>query len=164
MKVLHFAGPSGMGKTRLIAALLPFLPATRILKWTHHPLGDDKPGSDTQLLGGLGIATILASPDGLLIRETLKDRHSLYRQLAHLLADDDLVVVEGHKNSSQPKIWLGTDPPSPAVLVIGPTCNPGTDWLETALPITNTGITTAVNFLQQHWMKYTYTVARSPHE
>lgn len=164
MKILHVAGPSGVGKTRLIEALLPSLPVAWVIKWTHHSIGQDKPGSDTDRLSLGGTPTILAGPDGLVARWTLGHRALLYDYLAMMLPDDALVVVEGHHADLHPKIWIGSDPPPATALVIGPSAPRDSHWLTCAVPLTNQGVTKASDFLQHHYPRYLYRIGRDAHE
>lgn len=164
MKVLHVAGPSGAGKTRLIEALLPSLPVAWVIKWTHHPIGQDKPGSDTDRLSLGGTPTILAGPDGLVARWALGNRSLLYEYLARMLPDDALVVIEGHHADSHPKVWIGSDPPPSSALVIGPAAQGDSHWLTAALPLTDKDIINASDFLRHHYQRYLYTIGRDAHE
>lgn len=164
MKVLHFAGPSGQGKTRLIAALLPFLPAHLVIKWTHHPVALEKPGSDTQQFSAAGCSTLLIGPDGLVLRPVPANRPALYNQLARLLAHDTLVVVEGDKASPGPKIWLGGQAPGPVALTIGPDRPNEGEWMPAELPLSSGDVRRITAHLGTHWSQYTYTLSGGCHE
>ena len=159
MRVLQIAGPSGLGKTRLLEAILPDVPAVLVVKWTHHPLLADRAESDTQRLAA--VPTLLGAPDGLTLRHPGLSRADLYRRLAKLLAEDDLVVVEGDKHAGHPKIWVGASPPEdvrPVSLAIGP--DPASDYpvLTLALPLTDDGVIEAAEYLRTNWRRFCTTV------
>ncbi len=163
MRVLQIAGFSGSGKTRLIERLIPLLPVAACIKWTHHHLPEDNPGSDTARFGQLGVPQVLAAPDGILIRPTPQSRATLYEWLANTLADDQLVVVEGNKWHPAPKIWMGKDLPEDInpILVIGPQPPHQAEWYQTHTPATDSELDAAAEFLQKNWHRLTYSVSRS---
>ena len=166
MKVLHFAGFSGSGKTRLLERLVPLLPIAAYLKWTHHPLPDEIPGSDTARLASWGIPQVLASPDGLIIRPLPSHRATVLQWLANNLEDDQLLLVEGFKGHPAPKIWVGRGAPQDlkATLVIGPEAPPQGEWYKSGTPLTDDELTRTAHFLQENWVRFTYTIMRTSHE
>lgn len=97
--IVAISGPSGAGKTRLIARLLPHLGALGIrvgvVKHSSHRHGFDVPGKDTELLRRSGaVAAAITGP-----RETAWFGPPVAgaRALARLLPPVDLVVAEGFK-------------------------------------------------------------------
>lgn len=102
---LMVAGPSNAGKTALLSALLRHLPDACVIKWTHHPLADDRPGSDTDRLSRLGNLSVLASPNGVLIRGPL-DAATLYRGIGVWCPQAQWILIEGGKHQPYPKVFL----------------------------------------------------------
>jgi molybdopterin-guanine dinucleotide biosynthesis protein MobB len=117
--VLGVCGWSGSGRTTLLEAVIPRLEArglrVAVLKHDVHGPDVDRPGKDSDRLFRAGADLALVGP-----REAFERRHRRYeRSLAASLADlrnrHDLVLVEGHKATPLPKVWLATpqepDPP-----------------------------------------------------
>jgi molybdopterin-guanine dinucleotide biosynthesis protein MobB len=168
MRVLHVAGPSGSGKTQLIEQLSAHLPVVQVVKWTHHPLLQDKPGSDTSRFDDRGIhSTMLAAPDGIVWRHTVC-RTRIYQMLANWWSDTDLVVVEGDKYNPHPKIWVGQDLPPHTVnvcLVIGPASpEPGVAWIASEIPLRPGRLDLITQNLLGDWVHFTYTVPRRAYD
>lgn len=109
-KVISLVGPSGSGKTTLICRLLGWFGAqglkVAVLKHSHKPgLGDD--GKDTGKFRRAGARTVaLAAPGLLQISSFLPHDPPLDAVLAAVAPDADLVLVEGYKTSSLPKIAM----------------------------------------------------------
>lgn len=163
MRMLHIAGLSGMGKTLLLEEMLAWLPHPLVIKWSHHALFADAPGSDTERLGRLASSTILVGQDGLLWRHrSMTDRPQLYQLLASVLSDDRLVVVEGDKLAQHPKIWIGTAtsaPSSPIALIIGPDrLDSQVPWYPTDLPLSTDTLPPLVEYLKESWSRFCITV------
>jgi len=104
--IVAISGPSGVGKTRLLARLIPALASrglrVAILKHTGHGHSLDVPGKDTDVLRRAGaVAAIIEGP-----------REMAYfgppvggaRRLAALLPPVDLVLAEGWKREPLPRI------------------------------------------------------------
>ncbi|ASV57604.1 Molybdopterin-guanine dinucleotide biosynthesis protein MobB [Lelliottia jeotgali] len=112
--VLAIAAWSGTGKTSLLKKLIPALCAKGIrpglIKHTHHNMDIDKPGKDSYELRKAGAAqTMVASAQRwALMTETLEteslDLNYLVSRMDHSTLD--LVLVEGFKHESVPKILL----------------------------------------------------------
>jgi molybdopterin-guanine dinucleotide biosynthesis protein B len=169
MRILHFAGPSDSGKTRLIEALLPRLQVAEVIKWSHHPLSEDLPGTDTARLGHWGQHTLLATSSGVLWRRRFGTRDPVYQLVADVLDDDALVIVEGDKRSRQPKIWLGSHLPEPDVAVSlwiggGPLPPPRSEisWWPAETPLTETDVARTADRLAESWEAWTYRWPRRP--
>lgn len=161
MNVLHIVGPSDSGKTRLIEALIPLLPVRQVLKWSHHNLLPDSELHDTGRFQRLGMSTLLVAPNGL-VGQLPITRPLIYQWLAHFLGPEELLVVEGDKDATTAKIWMGpTEPPSTIVvsLVISAT-RPQLDvqWLESTIPPSDTDIAQLASYLAERWAEYTYHV------
>lgn len=138
--LLGFCAFSGTGKTTLLTRLIPLLRERglqlAVLKHAHHRFDIDQPGKDSYRLREAGAEQVLiASRHRMaLIREfaTEQPEPTLATLLGHLdLTDVDLVLVEGFKHESIPKIELhrpalghpllhGDDPQVIAVASDGP--------------------------------------------
>jgi molybdopterin-guanine dinucleotide biosynthesis adapter protein len=111
--VVGFVATSGSGKTTLLRRVVPLLVARGLrvgyLKHAHHGFDLDMPGKDSYELREAGaVQTLLASDE----RWALQAEHStrgrdpdLAEMLAHFDATNlDLVLVEGFKHATYPKI------------------------------------------------------------
>lgn len=119
--ILSFcASSSGIGKTTLLAKLIPLL-ATRglrvsVIKHTHHNFSIDLPGKDSYVLREAGaVQMLLGSRQRWALtteltriagRNTEADTslHELLAQLDQSLVD--LILVEGFRNEAIPKIEI----------------------------------------------------------
>jgi molybdopterin-guanine dinucleotide biosynthesis protein MobB len=105
--VLAVCGWKGAGKTTVIEAVLPRLAAVGLrvaaLKHDLHGFEVDRPGKDSDRLFRAGADVLLRSSG-----EAFARWHglSLADALATLAAEHDLVLVEGHKDTALPKVWL----------------------------------------------------------
>ncbi len=114
LPVLGFAALSGTGKTMLLCKLLPQLKArglrVGIIKRAHHDFDTDIPGKDSYELRKAGATqTLVASRQRwALITETDHGPEPQLDELLQRLDHDrlDLVLVEGFKKESFPKIEL----------------------------------------------------------
>jgi molybdopterin-guanine dinucleotide biosynthesis protein B len=98
--VLAFSGPSGAGKTRLLARLIPALAArgvsTAVLKHTGHAHDLDVPGKDTEVLRRAGArAAAIEGPAGMAY---FGPPAGGLRALLALLPPVDLVLAEGWRS------------------------------------------------------------------
>ncbi|MBC7780112.1 MAG: molybdopterin-guanine dinucleotide biosynthesis protein B [Proteobacteria bacterium] len=110
MNVLGFAGFSGSGKTTLIERLVPQLVArgwrVSLIKHAHHAFDVDRPGKDSYRHRAAGCTEVLV---GSAVRWALMhelrgdDEPTLDQHLARL-GPCDLVLVEGWKHASIPKL------------------------------------------------------------
>jgi molybdopterin-guanine dinucleotide biosynthesis adapter protein len=104
--IVAVSGPSGVGKTRLLARLVAALAArglrVGILKHTGHAHGFDVPGKDTDVLRKAGaVATAIEGPEGMAY---FGPPAGGARALARLLPPVDLVLAEGWKREPLPRI------------------------------------------------------------
>ncbi len=112
--VLGFAAYSGTGKTSLLVKLIPLMKlqglSVATIKQTHHDFEIDKPGKDSYALRKAGAAQVLIASEKrcALITEYEKPVESDLVELVNKLdlENIDLVLVEGFKNRSFPKIEL----------------------------------------------------------
>jgi molybdopterin-guanine dinucleotide biosynthesis protein B len=110
MKVFGLAGYSGSGKTTLIEQLLPRFTArgltVSMIKHTHHNFDVDQPGKDSYRHRAAGANEVLLTCDTrwVLMHELRgQPEATLEAQLA-VLSPCDLVLVEGFKQTSIPKL------------------------------------------------------------
>ena len=112
LPVLGFVGYSGSGKTTLLCKLLPLLSARglriAVIKHAHHGFDIDHPGKDSYVLRKAGARqTLVASASrwALMTERESPQEPRLADLMPRLdLALLDLVLVEGFKHESIPKI------------------------------------------------------------
>jgi molybdopterin-guanine dinucleotide biosynthesis protein MobB len=111
--VLGVCGWSGSGKTTLLEAAIPRLAAAglrvAVVKHDVHGPDVDRPGKDSDRLFRAGADVVLAGPDESFARRHRQHERSLAATLADLAARHDLVLVEGHKTTPLPKVWLASE-------------------------------------------------------
>lgn len=106
-KVLAFVGASGSGKTTLIEKLIPKLMQKDVIvttiKHTHHIVSADREGSDTERHQKAGaLSTALVGPNLLILRTSSEVQ--LQKVVDIMALDCDLILLEGFKTCSYPKI------------------------------------------------------------
>lgn len=122
-RVLAICGHSGAGKTTLIEELVTALAAdgwrVAVQKRTHHAITVDVPGKDSDRCFRAGATVCLLAPDQVFVRRhsPAVDADAAWRQaLEELVETHDVVLVEGHKATPLPKVWLlapgETEPPA----------------------------------------------------
>jgi molybdopterin-guanine dinucleotide biosynthesis adapter protein len=110
MRVIGFAGWSGVGKTTLIVKLIPELNrrglSVSTIKHAHHNFDLDQPGKDSYEHRAAGAEEVLvASANRIaLMRELRGAPEPPLSELFGLLKTVDLVLVEGFKRDPMPKI------------------------------------------------------------
>ena len=107
--VVSIIGHSGSGKTTLIERLVAELKSrgyhVATIKHTAEGLAFDEPGKDSwrHVMAG-SEATVISSPDKLILIKPLSRELSL-DEAAYILGEDyDLILAEGFKQGSAPKI------------------------------------------------------------
>ncbi|EFH12018.1 molybdopterin-guanine dinucleotide biosynthesis protein B [Pseudoroseomonas cervicalis] len=110
MRVIGLAGWSGAGKTTLLTRLLPWLTAQGLrvstLKHAHHRFDVDQPGKDSHAHREAGAHQVLvASANRWALMTELRGapEPGLAELLSHL-SPVDLVIVEGFKRDTHPKL------------------------------------------------------------
>ncbi len=110
LPVLGVCGFSGSGKTTLLQAVIPALvqQGLRIVVVKHdvHGIQVDHPGKDSDVLFRSGADTLLQGPKEHFFRTHASTPLDLIPELIKLSHQYDLVLVEGHKDSPVPKVWL----------------------------------------------------------
>lgn len=106
---IAIVGNSGAGKTTLLERLIPLLKGkglrVGVVKHDAHRFDIDHPGKDSHRLTAAGADTMLITSSSML---AMVKRHAASPPVEELLAryfsDVDLVLVEGFRGSSLPKI------------------------------------------------------------
>ena len=112
--ILGFAAYSGTGKTYLLTRLIPILKQrglkVGLIKHSHHDFEIDYPGKDSYELRAAGASPVMiVSPyRRALITEfqSVRDIDLIDQLAAFPQADLDLILVEGFRHESFPKIEL----------------------------------------------------------
>ena len=96
------------GKTTLIEGLIPRLIqkglSVAVVKHDSHGIDVDRPGKDSDRFYRAGADVVLQGPGEVVLR-----RHgegSIEKLLCRLVPRYDIVLVEGHKETPLPKVWL----------------------------------------------------------
>ena len=110
MRVIGIAGWSGAGKTTLLAKLIPRLVARGVrvstVKHANHGFDVDQPGKDSHIhrLAGASEVLVSSATRWALVHELRGTDEPSLPQLLDKLAPADLVIVEGFKHGSHPKL------------------------------------------------------------
>ena len=108
--VLAVCGWKNSGKTTLLERVIPVLTRRGLrvaaLKHDAHGLDVDRPGKDSDRLYRAGATVSAQGPDEVFVRRHRSDVDELLDLVALLARDHDLVLVEGHKGTPLPKVWL----------------------------------------------------------
>jgi molybdopterin-guanine dinucleotide biosynthesis protein B len=110
VRLIGLAGWSGSGKTTLLAKLLPALIArgrsVSTVKHAHHAFDVDQPGKDshTHRLAGASEVLISSAKRFALMHELRGEREPTLPELVARLSPVDLVIVEGFKTGTHPKL------------------------------------------------------------
>ena len=110
MRIFGFAGWSGSGKTTLIEALIPRLTGrglrVSLVKHAHHDFDIDVPGKDSYRHREAGCTEVLVSSDRrwVVMHELRGAAELTLEQALARLSPCDLVLVEGYKRASIPKL------------------------------------------------------------
>jgi molybdopterin-guanine dinucleotide biosynthesis protein B len=110
MKVIGIAGWSGAGKTTLLTRVIPCLAARGLrvstVKHAHHAFDVDQPGKDSHTHREAGATEVLVSSATrwALMHELRGEPEWTLHALLQKLSPVDLVLVEGFKTQSHPKL------------------------------------------------------------
>ena len=142
LPALGICGWSGSGKTTLIEALIPLLLSRGIrlavIKHDAHGIQVDRPGKDSDRFFRAGADVWVQSPTEDFIRVHPAGNRSLAATLRDMCPGYDLVLVEGHKSTPLPKLWIcadGEEGPPPEVNAVLASLPRGGGRLEAALPL-----------------------------
>lgn len=109
-RLIGLAGWSGAGKTTLLTRLIPCLARRGIsvstLKHAHHAFDVDRPGKDSFAHRSAGARQVLvvSAKRWALMTELREEPEPPLRELLDRLAPVNLILVEGWKRDSHPKI------------------------------------------------------------
>ncbi len=114
LPVFAICGWSGAGKTTLIEQLIPPLRKMglkiAVVKHDVHGIHVDRPGKDSDRFFQAGADVHLQAPDEEFLRCHRTDNSTEGPpHMQSLVNTHDLVLVEGHKQTSLPKVWLLSD-------------------------------------------------------
>ena len=110
MKVFGISGHSGMGKTTLLEKLIPEITQrgfrVSLIKHSHKDIEIDRPGKDSFRLRAAGCSEVLLMGKNrwALMHEQRADVEPTFEYLLSRMQDCDLVLVEGFKQESFPKL------------------------------------------------------------
>lgn len=110
MKTIGFAGWSGSGKTTLIERIIPRFTQrglrVSLIKHAHHTFDVDQAGKDSYRHRHAGASEVLvtSSRRWVLMHELRGEREPTFEEQAARLSPCDLLIVEGFKFASIPKI------------------------------------------------------------
>ncbi len=109
--VLCIVGPSRSGKTTLMEALIKELSSrgyrVATIKHSHHTVELDQPGKDSWRHRQAGaILSIFASPRSVAVFSDLEQELTLEELCVRFIHQADIVLVEGYKSTSYPKLLV----------------------------------------------------------
>jgi molybdopterin-guanine dinucleotide biosynthesis protein MobB len=108
--VLACCGFSGSGKTTLLEAVVPTLRdrglAVAVIKHDAHGIRIDREGKDSDRLFRAGANVLLRGSNESAARWRCGEGPSLDQALDQLGSTHDIVLIEGHKQTTLPKLWL----------------------------------------------------------
>jgi molybdopterin-guanine dinucleotide biosynthesis protein MobB len=111
VKAVSFVAKSGTGKTTLLEKVIARLKdrgyRVGVIKHDAHRFDIDHPGKDSYRLTAAGAdTTLISSPEKLAIIKKHAGSPPIEELLATFFTDVDIVLTEGFKKSSMPKIEL----------------------------------------------------------
>ena len=129
VNVVSFVAKSGTGKTTLLEKVIVELKQrgyrVGAVKHDAHQFDIDHPGKDSHRLTAAGADTMLiSSPEKLALVKKHAAAPPIEELLATYFADVDIVVTEGFKKSTMPKIEIHRKERSPTLLCRGEEYDP----------------------------------------
>ncbi len=138
--IFGVCGWRGSGKTALTERLLPRLRSRRlrvaVIKHRSFGIQLDRWGKDSERFFRSAADVYLPGSGKEVPQARPHQKRSLVDLLKSLPQCYDLVIVEGYKETTLPKVWLlnpSKDPPPPSTQEIVTTLLPGSNWTETIL-------------------------------
>ena len=124
VKALAFVAKSGSGKTTLLEKVISRLKdrgyRVGAIKHDAHRFDIDRPGKDSYRLTAAGADTmVISSPEKLALVKKHAGSPPVEDLLAAFFTDVDIVLIEGFKSSSLPKIEVHRRERSPDLLCRG---------------------------------------------
>src|SRR5512134_2027232 len=124
VKAVAFVAKSGSGKTTLLEKVIPLLKGrgykVGVIKHDAHRFEIDHPGKDSHRLTVAGADTMLiSSSDKLALVKKHPASPPIERLLADFFADVDIVLTEGFRSSTLPKIEVHRKERSASLLCRG---------------------------------------------
>ncbi|HEX4040539.1 MAG TPA: molybdopterin-guanine dinucleotide biosynthesis protein B [Xanthobacteraceae bacterium] len=110
MRIVGLAGWSGSGKTTLVTKVIPVLVRRGLkvatVKHAHHEFDTDQPGKDSWLhrQAGASEVAIVSSRRWAIVHELGDEAEPPLVEILAKLSPVDLVIVEGFKRQSHPKL------------------------------------------------------------
>ena len=110
MRIIGLAGWSGSGKTTLVTKVVPVLVKRGLkiatVKHAHHDFDTDQPGKDSWLhrRAGTSEVAVVSSRRWAIVHELGDEAEPSLDQVLAKLSPVDLVIVEGFKRHSHPKL------------------------------------------------------------
>ena len=110
MRIIGLAGWSGSGKTTLVTKVIPVLVRRGLkvatVKHAHHEFDTDQPGKDSWLhrQAGASEVAIVSSRRWAIVHELSDEAEPPLLDMLAKLSPVDLVIVEGFKRQSHPKL------------------------------------------------------------
>jgi molybdopterin-guanine dinucleotide biosynthesis protein B len=110
MRVIGLAGWSGSGKTTLVTKVIPVLVQRGLkvatVKHAHHDFDTDQPGKDSWLhrRAGASEVAVISSRRWAIVHELGDEAEPSLEDALAKLSPVDLVIVEGFKRHSHPKL------------------------------------------------------------
>ena len=110
MRIIGLAGWSGSGKTTLVTKVIPVLVGRGLtvttVKHAHHEFDTDQPGKDSWLhrAAGASEVAIVSGRRWAMVHELRGETEPLLIDMLTKLSPVDLVIVEGFKRQSYPKL------------------------------------------------------------
>ncbi len=112
MRIIGLAGWSGSGKTTLVTNVIPVLVRRGLkvatIKHAHHGFDIDQPGKDSWLHRNAGASevAVVSSRRWAIVHELGQEPEPLLADILAKLSPVDLVIVEGFKRHSHPKLEI----------------------------------------------------------
>jgi molybdopterin-guanine dinucleotide biosynthesis adapter protein len=110
MRIIGLAGWSGSGKTTLLANVIPRIVARGLkistIKHAHHAFDIDRPGKDshTHRMAGASEVVVGSARRWAIVHELRGEAEPTLAALIDKISPVDLVLVEGWKSGSHPKL------------------------------------------------------------